>query len=276
MKTLLDRMREARSLLFAPGHRPDRFEKAAASRADGIVLDLEDSVGPGEKPCARKNIERWLSSGGIGAVRINGVGTQWFEEDLAMVAEFPLAVLVPKADPEATREVFGRLAPGSCVLPIVETARGILEARSVCAQPGVVRAIFGNVDLAKELGIDLADLSALSAARSQLVLASAAAGVTAPLDGVTVVLDDDEKLRSDSVHASLLGYRGKICLHPRQIDIVHAAFAPAEAELQWARNVVDAAGNGSITKLDGQMIGKPIVDRARELLARSAISYGQA
>ncbi|GHF55944.1 citrate lyase subunit beta/citryl-CoA lyase [Amycolatopsis bartoniae] len=259
---------QARSLLFVPGHRPDRFAKAANSGADDIVLDIEDAVAPQEKPLARENIGRWFASGGTGVVRINGYGTPWYDDDVAMLSDHRCAVMLPKTSGAAEiADLLDRLPAGSGVLPLLETSAGVLNAREVCAAPGVVRAVFGNADLAREIGIDLADQPALAFARSQVVLASAAAGAPAPIDGVTVALEDLDLLRSDAAHAVEFGFTGKLCLHPRQVPVVNAAFSPSAEEVQWAREIVAASGNGSVTARDGHVVGKPIVDRARRVLA---------
>ncbi|MGW1783986.1 HpcH/HpaI aldolase/citrate lyase family protein [Streptomyces sp. NPDC002143] len=255
----------ARTLLFVPGHRPDRFAKAAVSGADAIVLDLEDAVGPDAKTQARENVRAWLADGGTGIVRINAPGTPWYEEDVAAVDAGPCTVMLPKASqPGQVASLLDRLAPGSRVLPLLETAVGVLDARSVCAVPGVVRAAFGSV----ELGVDPDDRTALAYARSQIVLASAAAGVAPPLDGVTTAVDDEPGLTADTAHAAVLGFTGKLCIHPRQVPVVHTAFAPPRQERERAREIVDAAGDGSVAVVNGRMIDKPVVDRARHLLRR--------
>lgn len=262
---------QARSLLFVPGHRPDRFTKASRSGADGIVLDIEDAVAPESKAAARENIARWLASGGSGVVRMNGYGTPWYDDDLAMLREHRCAVMLPKATSAAeVADLLSHLPPGSGVLPLLETSTGILNATHVCAAPGVVRAVFGNADLAREIGIDLADQAALAFARAQVVLASASCAVPPPIDGVTVALTDIDLLRSDAEHAVNFGFAGKLCLHPRQVPVVNAAFSPSVEEVRWAQQIVAASGNGSVTALDGQVVGKPIVDRARRVLAQSS------
>jgi len=261
----------ARTLLFVPGHRPDRFAKAAASGADGIVLDLEDAVGPAAKDEARENVRRWRAGGGSGLVRINGAGTPWHERDVAALADRPCAVMLPKAaSPAQVTDVLDRLPPGSCVVPLLETAIGVLDARAVCAVPGVTRAAFGNGDLAGELGIDHTDRTALAHARCGIVLASAACGLPPPLDGVTTSVADQQILIADAEHSAALGFTGKLCIHPSQVSVVHTVFAPSDEELGWARDVLAAAGDGSVATLQGQMIDKPIADRARRLLSRAA------
>ena len=267
----IESIASARTLLFVPGDRPDRFLKAEASGADGIVLDLEDAVGPDRKAEARENVCRWRAGRGSGLVRINGSNSPWYQQDVASLSDRPCAVMLPKAaDPEQVADLMARLPAGSCVIPILESAVGVLEARAICAAQGVVRAAFGNGDLASELGIDHTDRAALGHARCAIVLASAASGVAPPLDGVTTAVADESALVADTEHAAALGFTGRLCIHPSQISVVHRILAPSEDDLRWAREVLAAEGDGSAAMLHGQMIDKPFVDHARRLLARAA------
>ncbi|MEU6145583.1 CoA ester lyase [Streptomyces sp. NPDC047081] len=271
-----DDLAPARTLLFVPGHRPDRFAKAAGSGADGIVLDLEDAVGPELKDAAREHVRAWLADGGRGVVRVNAPGTEWYDADVAALSGRPCPVMLPKAaDPDQVGRLLADLPAGSAVVPLIETAAGVLEARSICAAPGVVRAAFGSVDLGAGLGVDPDDRAALATARSLLVLASAAAGTAPPLDGVTTALDDERALRADTRHAATLGFSGKLCVHPRQVAVVHAEFAPSDEELRRAKEIVAAAGEGSVAVLDGRMIDRPVVERARRLLDRAHRPVGR-
>ncbi len=260
----------ARTLLFVPGDRPQRFAKAAAAGADGILLDLEDAVAAPDKAAARDHVRQWLDSGADGAVRINAAATPWHEEDLALVAQHGCPVMVPKAAPETLSQIVSALPRGTPVLPLIETAAGIHRAAEICAVGGVTRPAFGSVDLAAQLGVAHDDQLALATARSLLVLGAAAAGVAAPIDGVCTAIADENVLVDELRHARRLGMSGKLCIHPRQIDPIHRAVAPTEDDLDWARRVVEAAGNsGSAVEVDGQMVDKPVLDRARTLLARA-------
>lgn len=265
--TMADPIIRARSLLFVPGHRPDRFRKAAASGADEIALDLEDAVGPGSKSIARQNVADWLALGGTGVVRINGACTDWYEDDVAMLEGRRCVVILPKATSASQiYSLLDRLTPGSCVVPLLETASGILGAQEICSAHGVIRAIFGNGDLACELGIDHSDLNALARARSEVVLASAACGLGPPLDGLTTAIADEQKLLSDAKHAAALGFGGKVCIHPLQIHAVHEIFTPSSEDLRTAREVLEASSDGTVTLYQREVIGTPVVERARRLL----------
>jgi citrate lyase subunit beta / citryl-CoA lyase len=260
----------ARSLLFVPGSRPDRFVKAADSGADLVVIDLEDAVAPAGKAEARRHAVAWLAEHAWG-VRINPPGTEWFAEDLDAIARHRCVVMVPKAESaEQLADICGRLAPGSAVVALVETAAGVLQAEAVAAVDGVDRLAFGNFDLAAQLGVSPDDRDAMATARGTLVLASTAAGIAPPFDGVSGDVRDDEGLRVDLAASVRLGFSGKLCIHPRQVDVVHHVLAPAEEEIAWADRIVRAAGDGGVAVVDGQMVDKPVVDRARRILERHA------
>ena len=129
--------------------------------------------------------------------------------------------------------------------------------------------MLGTYDLAAQLGVSPDDRDAMAGARQALVLASAAAGLAGPVDGVTGDVGDDDRLRDDLAYAVRLGFGGKLCVHPRQVPVARAAFLPAPDELVWARRVVEAAAGSGAVLLDGQMVDKPVVDRARRILATS-------
>ncbi|MFK8843932.1 HpcH/HpaI aldolase/citrate lyase family protein [Streptomyces sp. Ac-502] len=265
MSLSVSRLAAARSLLFVPGDRPERFDKAVASGADVVIVDLEDAVAPADKERARAHVAAWLAAGNSAMVRINAPGTPWCDDDGAMAA-CGVPVMVPKAeDPEVLAD-FARRTGGKCpVVPLVETAAGIERAVEVCAAPGVVRVALGNVDLAGQLGVAHDDHEALAYSRSRLVSASAATGLCAPVDGVTTSVKDVDVIAADVAHARRFGFAGKLCVHPAQIAVVAEGFAPTAQEREWARSVV-AAGD-SVTVVDGHMVDKPVLERARRILA---------
>ena len=250
----------ARALLFVPGHRPDRFDKAVASGADAVILDLEDAVADVDKDAARAHVDEWLGRGGEALVRINGAGTREFEADLELVAKHGCPVVLPKAEDPSV--LAGIDVPQ---VPIIETAAGIEAAVALCAVKNVARVAFGSVDLATQLGVRHDDEVALGYARSRLVLASTANGIAPPVDGVTTDLGDGTVLEADIRHARRLGFGGKLCIHPKQVAAVRAGFAPTEEELAWARRILRAGE--SVSAVDGQMVDRPVLERARRLLA---------
>lgn len=263
-----------RAYLFVPADRPERYAKARACGSDAVIVDLEDAVAPQGKSRARDALAGALDERMPVVVRINAAGTPWFDDDLELCRHPGVAaVMLPKAE--------GIDAPCSVVeacfkdvLPIIESARGVEEARSIARVPGVARLAFGSIDLALDLGIDCdpeGDEDELLHFRSQVVLASRLAGLAAPADGVSTATDDLVRLRRDAERARRLGFGAKLCIHPRQVATVQAAFTPAAERVAWARRVCAAfaAAGGSAVAVDGQMIDKPLHARAQAIL-RSA------
>lgn len=263
----MDAVTRARTLLFVPGDRPGRFAKAAASGADGIILDLEDAVAVSDKAAARSHVAQWLTDGHSAVVRINAVNTPWFTDDVAALRGSSCTVMLPKASAEGVAAVVDSLGEQTPILALVETGAGVLRAESICVLPQVIRLAFGSIDFSTEIGVAPDDREALLHARSTLVLASAAAGLAPPLDGVTTDLTSGEPARSDAAYASRLGFAGKLCIHPVQIAPARSAFQPDPAQVGWARAVLEGAAGGA-SKVDGHMVDAPVLERARRLLDR--------
>lgn len=263
------------TFLFVPGDRPDRFEKAVTAGADQVVLDLEDAVEPGSKGVARRHVVSWLSGGGDAWVRVNAAGTPWHDEDLRDLRSVPglRGVVLPKAETvEATTQVRDAIGPAVGLVALVETARGVQRSADLADSGRVDRLALGAIDLARDLGAEESD-DALLLARCTLVLASRSAGLLGPIDGVTTVIDDPARITADATRAWRLGFAGKLCIHPRQLEPARAGFAPSDHEVAWARRVVEAAdapGGGAAFSLDGQMVDLPVVLRARDVLSRHA------
>lgn len=265
-----DLVRSASTMLFVPGDRPERFRKAAAAGTGLVVLDLEDAVAAGAKDEARKQVTEWLAEGRECAVRVNAPDSPWHEKDLAALARHDCAVMMPKAESGATVcEVLGELDLFPSLIALIETARGVVNASEVAAVPNVARLAFGSFDLAAELGLDPADREALASARGALVLASAAAGLAGPIDGVTGDLDNEGVLTDDVRYARRLGFAGKLCVHPKQVPMAAAALRPGADAVRWARKVVDSADAEGSVSVDGQMVDKPVLDRAHRILRQA-------
>ncbi len=259
-----------RSLLFVPGDRPDRFEKAWNAGADAVILDLEDAVTAGKKAEAREAIAAWLSPERPVYVRINDPATEWYEGDLEAAVRPGLAgIIVPKAeDPEQLAQLASRVGEMRLIATI-ETALGVWNARAVAEAPGVERLAFGSIDLQLDAGIT-GEGEELLYARSRTVLASRVAGILPPLDGVTVALDDPEQLETDVDRARRLGFGGKMCIHPKQVEAVNRGFRPSQDRVAWAERVLRAAettSSGAI-KVDGELIDRPVIERAKAVLER--------
>lgn len=265
---------DARTFLFVPGDRPDRFGKAAASGTDIVILDLEDAVSPDRKEAAREHVSQWLEQRHTAVVRINGIGTPWYADDIAMAAGHPgmvTAVMVPKAeDPGSLDSLSGRLPAETGIIPLIETAAGVMHAAYLCGLPGVVRPAFGSLDLAAQLGVDPRQPHTLSWARSALVLAAATAGCTAPIDGVTTDLGDVSALQADLDHAAALGLTGKLCIHPSQVTIANRRLTPSDTEVDWARGVIAAGQGGPVGVRGTHMVDRPVFLRAQAVLARAS------
>jgi citrate lyase subunit beta/citryl-CoA lyase len=264
----------ARTYLFVPGTRPERFVKALASGADRVVLDLEDAVSVDDKGNARNAIATWLQDAAPMdrsrvVVRINDAGSPWFAADLAALAvDRPTAVLLPKVESVAHVAKTRDALRGAGILVLIESARGVSEVDGIAAA-GVERLVFGTLDFALDLDMDISiDASGLGYAASRIAIASRLAGLPAPVAGVTPQLDDEERLLADLADARRFGFGAKLCIHPRQVQPIHAALNPSAQALDWARRVLaaDAASPGA-ARLDGRMIDRPVVLQAQRTLA---------
>jgi len=264
----------ARTYLFVPGTRPERFDKALASGADRVVLDLEDAVAADDKASARSAIATWLRAAAPAdrsriVVRINDAGSPWFAADLAALGDAPVAsVLLPKAESAAQIAEARAALPHVGILALIESARGVSEVDGIAAG-GAQRLVFGTLDFALDLDMDIsADASGLAYAASRIAIASRLAGLPPPVAGVTPQLEDEARLLSDLAEARRFGFGAKLCIHPRQVQPIHAALRPDAQALDWARRVLaaDAASPGA-ARLDGRMVDRPVVLQAQRTLA---------
>ena len=261
--------------LFVPGNRADRFDKAVASQAGAIIVDLEDAVAPNDKAAARAKFAAWFRAYDSAPerilVRINDESTPWFDEDIALIAESGVrGVVLPKAESTSQIERIGSaLAANSFVVPLVETAKGILDVDSLARTAHVQRIAFGTLDYA--LNLDLTgDDRGFAYPACRIALASRAAGIASPIAGVTTEIDDQSRLLADLDFARACGFGAKLCIHPKQVDAVHAAMRPSEAEIAWAKRVADAAESGQgAVRLDGKMVDRPVIAKAMRILARA-------
>ncbi len=251
--------------LFVPGNRPDRFAKAAASGADGVILDLEDAVAPNDKDLARTTIA--TSDLPVNAVvRINAQGTRWHDDDVLAVKHLGIgSVMLPKAESaEQVRKLRGALG-ALPVIALIESAEGLANVRDIACC--VDRLAFGYIDFSADLGCSM-DRHALLQARSEIVLASRLAKLLMPLEGVTPSFDDAALVEDDARYSSSLGFGGKLCIHPKQIAPVLSGFRPAQKDIDWARKIA-ASGDGAVS-VDGMMVDAPVRLRAAHILAAAA------
>lgn len=260
--------------LFVPGDRPDRFNKALASGADVVVIDLEDAVAPSSKAAARDAAAAWLGADRQAVVRINAPGTPWHEDDLALASRPGVrGLMCPKAEHEDHPARILR-AGAQAVWPLVETAAGLSAMDRLARAPGVRQLVFGSLDLVADLGCTEADEDDLLPWRAQMVLASRLAGLEAPIDGVTPAIDDPHRLQADAARARRLGFGAKLCIHPRQVGPVQEALRPSPAQVDWARRVATAAARsgGAAVAVDGAMVDRPVLLRAQALLRRAGLA----
>jgi citrate lyase subunit beta / citryl-CoA lyase len=261
--------RSARSWLFVPGNHPERIAKARASGADQVIVDLEDAVQPEDKAAALAAALAAADEVRPLWVRINGSDTPWFGDDVAALAGDPAfcGIVLPKAEARDQIEaVLARAHEALQVLPIVETARGFAGLGELCASPRVPRVAFGTLDFQVDLAIE-GDSEELHFFRSQLVLASRLAGIAAPVDGVSTTIADSETIEADSRRGRRFGFGGKLCIHPKQIEAVHRAYAWSDAERDWAARVLQAVAesNGAAVAVDGKMVDMPVIRKARSI-----------
>ena len=276
-----DKLALARSFLFVPATRPERYAKALVSGADAVIIDLEDAVAAQEKKGARDQLARAFEQLGAAerartVVRMNASGTPWFDDDLVflagLVGQGLPAVMLPKAESALVLQQLAQaLGPDCALLPLVESLAGWDAVDALAAAPQVLRLAFGHLDFQADVGMAAgADEVELVPVRLAVVLAARRAGLAAPIDGVTAAIRDAERLQEDAARSRRFGFGAKMCIHPEQIALVNAAFSPSAAELDWAHRVlaaVEAAGGG-VVSLDGRMVDGPVVRSAQRTLAQ--------
>jgi citrate lyase subunit beta/citryl-CoA lyase len=284
-------MRLLRSLLFAPGNHPRRVEKALTLDADAVVLDLEDACPVADKVAARTAVVGALQNPrrASGYVRVNALSTEYGYGDLIAVVQHGVdGVMLTKVNgPDeikladwmiSQQERERGLPPGSVdLLPLIESGAGLAAAESIGrASKRVRRLAFGAGDMTRDLGIEWSrEETELLALRTALVLASRAAGIEPPIDLAWIGTQDAEGFANSVRWGRVLGFQGKLCIHPNQIHAVNAAFSPTEAQVAKARRVIEvfreaeARGSAAIV-YEGALIDYAIVIQAEQVLARAA------
>ena len=278
-----DRLRNACSFLFVPGHQPERLLKALASPADMVIADWEDAVAPADKATARQALaataqalddqqkQRLL-------VRTNAPGTAWHIADVEalshLVALGIAGAVVPKAEAAHHLAAIAQTAGATCALvPLIESVAGLDALPSVASAPQVQRLAFGHLDFQVDAGMQCQeDETELLPARMALVMAARRAGLPPPIDGVTVDTHNAERLHSDAARARRMGFGGKLCIHPAQVTGVHAVFAPDAAAVEHAQTVVQAmeAAQGGVCVVGGKMVDAPVLLMVQRTLQRHA------
>jgi len=277
-----------RSMLFAPANDLRKVGKALMLNVDGTVLDLEDAVALSEKTNARNALKEALSLPRRGDVfiRVNSVQTEFILSDLlAAVTEGVKGLVVAKSESaEEIRQVdwlIGKiekergLTEGSMeIIPFIESANAIVNAFSIASSsPRVSRMFFGGVDYVLDIGTTFSKGGTeLFYARSQLVVASRAAGIEPPIDTVYPDFKDIGGLVADAKAVRQMGFQGKLAIHPGQIEPLNEVFTPTPEEISWAEKIVavfdeEEAKGQAVFQVDGKMIEYPIANRARRIIA---------
>ena len=273
-------IRPFRSALYIPGSKDRALDKARGLAVDAILFDLEDAVAPDEKINARETLRNSLAQGGFAPryriVRINGLDTQWGQDDARAVAKMDCdAILLPKVNGPADIDALAALVPDLPIWAMMETPLAVINAAAIAAHPRVEGFVLGTNDLAKDLNSRKAPRrEPLLYALQACLMAAKAHGVIA-LDGVYNAFKDDEGLAEECEQGRDMGFDGKTLIHPAQVDVTNAAFTPSEAEIDLAQRQIAAfeeaekAGQG-VAVLDGRIVENLHVATARATLAKAA------
>lgn len=278
-----------RSVIFVPGNRANMLERARKFTADVVMVDLEDSVPPGEKTAARDLAKEWVPvlrrEGQRVMVRVNSLDTGLTRPELeAIVSPDLYGISLGKVDStwnirdvdrmlNAIEPVVG-VEPGSTkIVAWTETASALIDARDIAnASPRVIALAFGAEDFTNDMGIERSDTGEEVLVPRSLVPVAARAANVASLDSPFVLFQDPDALRADAKRARQMGYTGKFAIHPSQLDIINEVFSPSTEEIAYARRIMEAweqaeaEGRGSLA-MDGRMVDVPVVKRAQNLLA---------
>lgn len=264
-----------RSLLFVPGARPDRFDKAAASGADAVCIDLEDAVAPHLKSEARKETLSYLGGGAetvaIG-FRINPMSTIDGLRDIIAFAESdarPAFIMIPKAAGDAELiqlvEILGERCPP--LFPLIESAEGLLNAAAIARAVGETGGVmFGGADYSASIGSDMG-WDALYHARSTIVSAASISGA-APIDVPYLDVKNEKGLRAETTRARAMGFAGRACIHPAQVAPINEIFTPSADDISKAEKITAAyeQAAGGVALLDGKLIENPVLRAAQRIL----------
>ena len=263
------------SYLFVPASRPERYGKALAAGADRVIIDLEDAVAPEDKGTSLEHLTAALRSG-LGApvhVRINADDSLLFERDVAALAALSdtaragiSGILLPKAeDPASLIRIRKFLGEQIELVALIESALGLSRIRELSETRGVSRFALGAVDLSFDLDADI-DSPTIDQAYFTLIVESRVAGLPAPIASPPLSIGNRDEIEKDARRLRSLGLIAQLCIHPAQIEPIHAGFLPTDDQLVWAKKVL--ASDGGAVQVDGHMVDKPVRDRAGRVLAQ--------
>ncbi len=267
--------------LYVPGNRPERFDKAVATGADLVILDLEDAVAPDQKAAARDAVVQWLRArtssdeGAVIQVRINAVHRAGHEADFQadLTALAPLharfELRVPKVETTADLDSVVRLAPGRPITALIETAGGVENAALIARHEAVTRLALGESDLSSDLGT--AAREAIDYARVRVLFAARAAGLPAPMLSAFADIRNLDDFRADTERGRALGWVGRTAVHPSQLAVIAEVFRPDNKAVAWATAVVNSTQNGGVSTLtSGEMVDPAMLGRAHSILGLAA------
>ena len=278
-----------RSFIFVPGNRANMLERARSFNADVIMVDLEDSVPPGEKTNARDMAQEWVPilrrEGQRVMVRVNSLDTGLTRSELeAIISPDLYGISLGKVEStwnirdvdrmlSSIEPLAGVETGATKIVPWVESASALVDARDIgAASPRMIALAFGAEDFTNDMGIERSDTGEEVQVPRSLVPVAARAANVASLDSPFVLFQDPDALRDDAKRARQMGYTGKFAIHPSQLDIINEIFSPSTEEIAYARKVMEAwaqaeaEGRGSLA-MDGRVVDVPVVKRAQNLLA---------
>ncbi|OZF42902.1 CoA ester lyase [Rhodococcus sp. 14-2470-1b] len=242
----------ARSWLLVPATKPDTFTAAAESEVDAVILDIEDAVAPTAKPAAREAVVSWLEAGNSAWVRVNDATTNFWADDLAALSGLKGLAGIMLAKTESGSQVeatASRLAEGTRILALVESAMGLEATPEIARADSTFRLAFGSGDFRRDTGMSDEPL-AMAYPRSRLVVSSRAARLPGPIDGPTLTANESILARDSALTVSM-GMTGKLCMHAEQAPTVNRELAPSPSDVTWADEVVDALGADGARVKDG-------------------------
>jgi citrate lyase subunit beta/citryl-CoA lyase len=262
----------ARTWLLVNAMKTELFDQSAASRADAIILDIEDAVDPSQKDAARGHVVDWLTAGGSAWVRINDATSPFWADDLAGLRGTPGLLGVMLAKPESADQVtesFHRMDGKTPVIPLVESAVGIEEANHIAKAQGAFRLAFGSGDFRRDTGM-AATPEAMAYPRAKLVVASRVGNLPGPIDGPTVGTNHPI-LREQTGITVMMGMTGKLCLAIDQTHVINEVISPTPSDVAWATDfMADFEANGRVIR-DGSDL--PRLGRAEKIM-KLAVAFG--
>jgi len=268
-----------RTVLFAPGDDPEKCQKACGTGVDVVVFDLEDGVDPDDKGRARETVRESLADVDTDAevcVRVNARRDLWKRDiDVGLSGALPDSVMVPRAsEPSDVTDVAGALEAAGRSLPllaVIESAAGVVTAPAIAGAAPTDGLVFGAGDLAADVGSDPGEPGGVTTYTREHVLVAARAGGVDAIDTHYPTYDDYEGLGEEARRAAVLGYDGKLAIHPRQVQVIREAFLPAPERIEWAERVLDVYedADGAVCVVDGDMIDAPQVRQAERILEQA-------